>query len=613
MAATEDIALPSERGSEKLTPVKGHPLSEHRFVVHDYGADIHLNHKPSGLTLHLHSCFLGADLNAATIDEKLGDCYLPLAAIVHFFELIEFTPGISHSGRVYDTLTTYEQKSEMWVDALLVADLLGLHTMVKDLFNMVKSPPRIPHSTLLMAIEDRRVHSKDVIKSICEFAMFAVDDIFNDEMDAHEVTRLLAPLATDPSYGVECYGKIIAKSVEHHTAHMMRKEDTSALDLLYDDSIGPLRSSDVTSAWRRGFAQFFDVYIGFAKKHRSSVYSCVPALSTATDDEMLAQLPLVVTVDTGYVRSEPYLANPHSYLPYRIRRDEEEKTIQVCMSDNRTVASVFGDSIRDGDLIVVADEDCDVHLIGKVKDLDEWSMTIDVPLVTKDVKRDQFSIRDVLSVKFGTCRGHYRLSAGTRFKDTLIEVMPGYNHTREEIGVVAVQDPVLATANFVVQCDNLSGDCVQYGFLVHDWILHQTWSYFQSVVDAGMSEMTERSVSFCGMPPLTLRALMSCLYTGNAEDCSHAFSSQLVDEHLEYIDGDSGILFDLRSIPALKSIVKSRASNMYSVPLSWTGTYMLGSTSIYPSGFSPSVNILPNVSISTSGTGFTFSSYSPMY
>lgn len=189
------MAATNEAGLASVDALKRHPLSEHRFVLYDYGADVHFHHNQSGLTLHLHSCFLGADLNAATINEKLSDCYLPLAAVVHFFELIEFAPGISRSGRVYDTLTSYEEKSAMWVDALLVADLLGLRTMVEDLFDMVKSPPRIPHSTILMAIEDRHVNSKDVVKGICKLAMFAIDDICNDEMDIHEVTRLLAPLA----------------------------------------------------------------------------------------------------------------------------------------------------------------------------------------------------------------------------------------------------------------------------------------------------------------------------------------------------------------------------------------------------------------------------------
>jgi hypothetical protein len=477
--------------------VKDHPL-----VKFSFGADVHLLHEPSGVTLHLNSAFFGNDLNEEKLVSKLGNCYLGVDALIHFFETIQFMPGYgakldNEATRQVGAFTVTPQsmgelkkKSQTWFDALLVADLLGLSALV-DSFVATGCDKFITLNKYRSCVANKHRHSPAAIGTM-------VLSLWITEDEVTEAAKVLSTFIDDRTYGREFYGLVMA-SIGSRTGRLEGRTWTPHVP------VRPSRSGDAsTLPWGSRYAEMFG--------------HCLSSVA----------LPSLVEVDVAYILpSETGVEG--SACPIRV--DSEfiyGSTMVTLLSDivnaPRSLKEVFGDNLCNGCTVLIPETTkiglvaTPTYVIGVVCKRTETSM-----IVKTYASQRVVDIGTSLFADFPRCFVSIRGGplAGKRFMVANMQKFgpqPSFA-AMFELAPLPVDDVLLSTANFVICCAS-NDDCdgstdVCKGFLVHDWVMYQKWPFFRRMIDAGMHEAKSgRLVLPASFPTSLLKALVSYAYTG---------------------------------------------------------------------------------------------------
>jgi hypothetical protein len=496
--------------------VKNHPL-----VKFSFGADVHLLHEPSGVTLHLNSAFFGDDLNEEKLVSKLSNCYLGVGALIHFFETIQFMPGYgvglgneinwlpAKCTVTRDSIGELLRKSESWLHALLVADLLALPTLVRRLVS-VCDDRFISIDQLRTCVENRRLHSPVALRGVI-FSTWA----FEQELDI--VAAVLAPLVDDPSHGRDFYGSAMA-IIGWRTGRLETRQ------WVQRDRATPSRSDHTgTLEWGHGHASVF----GACLRNES--------------------LPSLVEVDVAYILpSETGVGG--GGCPIRVDSEFIYGSAMVTLLSDivnapRSLKEVFGENLCNGCTVMIPETTkagpvtTPTYVIGVVCKRTETSM-----IVKTYASQRVVDIGTSLFADLGRCFVSIRGGplTGRRFAMTNMQKLgpePSFA-ALFELAPLPVDDVLLSTANFVISCanenDSYGSTDVCKGFLVHDWVMYQKWPFFQRMIDAGMHEAKSgRLVLPCTFPTSLLRMLVSYIYTGvrtvdspDQIDCANFLSNE---------------------------------------------------------------------------------------
>jgi hypothetical protein len=453
---------------------------DHPFVKFSYGADVHLHHRPSGVTLHLHSCFFGDDLDARTVENALGGAkHLSIGQIIDFFELIEFEPG--------KTLpTTRIDSPARTLSQLLVAATLGLDDLVEELETLFKEKTAradfVDLFVLVSLVKNRRAYPTHFIRNLlltvagaCKVTPYR--DIDDDEFEA---------LAMDDKFGVKFALKLVAAAqVSSYIRNEKNVPNPGSSRTIWriddhDDATSPIDPRGVTRTkrWRL-------VNTAFIK------HNCT------RDAESLC---FTVKADTGFISVATVDKLPFSFKFVHLGLWR----LQMINADD-TLSSVFGEDIRVGSAVIV--HTLPTHpVLGVVTELTANSFVL----------RERYTFNNrtdaggcILHVAAGVHAGFHR---GWRNIQTFATVWV----LRE----LNKPDPFMDAANFVIRIRVKRANKSQHGMykwrsvLVHDWVMYRRWPYFRSVIDSGMEEAATKILTLPkGFTPELLRALVQFIYT----------------------------------------------------------------------------------------------------
>jgi hypothetical protein len=434
-------------------------MRSHRLVVNKYGTDAVLRHAPSGIDIHLRSQFLGG-LTEAFINERVGNCNLPLEAILGFFSMTSFVPGTVR----HECQMTFME----WIYFALISDLLDLPHCVPIARDIHLGPPSASSHTLEYVLANAHHHRRrhvidDVVQYICSFIGQAVDD--DDTRKCFPIIKraygenvdLLANCFFLLGMGIHTF--VLGKSkLPMHTT-----SDLTALRIIGSNYLEP----------------FVSIIESFQRRGKPSLVECVSAF--------------ICDLRTDYA-DLPFTIKASSWCKGAI-----ELTAKTLASES--ISLIFGLHLGVGDVLVVPFDRRNINLIQAMAVVSVKNQTVLLrPLENTDFSLDN---GDLLRVHGGPHAGIHRVSL----------VMPQRTFEEYEhaciFGLDLFEDPFTASVNFVIKIGD-NGD----SWRVHDWVLHERWPFFRRVVDAGFAEARDRTIVLPGdFPESLLYAMISWIYT----------------------------------------------------------------------------------------------------
>jgi hypothetical protein len=426
-------------------------FKDHRLVKNSYGCDVVLRHEPSRVNIHLRSQFLGG-MTEAFINERLGRCkHIPLTGILAFFDVTSYQPG---------RVSVAEITHRRWVAFVLVSDLLDLpYYGPLPGVEITESEVQLTCTTIKSILDVKGHHRPHIIDEL----VLSICGFIGDGRNRTIARRCFSVIKSE--YRDRC-------DMLMNCSFLLGGGGSYGIVTTDSDALNADKLN--LGAVRMQEPSFVLNIVSYMRNEMKSV--------AASNTSRRHTCTAVYIVDKSATYDD---------MPFEIEPSPSSgNAFDLILKPTSAAFGQALDNLVVNDIAIVPFDRRNVHLLQKVvvsgRTPDRITAVPFVFLSARLSYGDTYLTDDndahVVSCTFPEATSASYLAFGLR---------PDV-------------DPFQASRNFVIRVEGGAS------WLLHDWVLYERWSYFRRVVDAGLAEATERTITL--PPEFPSRLLYTMLY-----------------------------------------------------------------------------------------------------